>query len=289
MPIKMKDSEKWADLEIALGEYTEEFSSIEEFQRLYYKICDELVKYIELEERKLIVSDNKKRKLLNDIIDPGSYLPLVHRQETANYISKFGPVSDTGYISIINFNYSRTIYRLINFQGDSMLLQEATARAKRWYLNKIIHIHGIANGTETTINLGVNDVSQIKNKSFKTNESILNVMVKPQFNNGSANGINDECIALLSKANMICVFGFSMGDSDKMWCEEIGNSLKKSNCAAIYFVYEDIPANRQQLTIEKKIERKKYFLSKTTLTDQEKENVKDRIWVGYDTKMFALD
>jgi hypothetical protein len=289
MAIKMKHSKTWADLEIALGEYTDEFSSIEEFQLLYYKICDELVKYIEMEEKKMIVSDKRRQKLSNDIISPESYFPPVQMNDIINHI-RGGPKSVID-IRIINFNYSRTIERLLEFQGERKLLSENGINSQKVYLGQIIHIHGIANGEESTIVFGVNDHTQIKNESFKKDETALGIMVKPKYNNDSATGIDNTCMRLLKNANLICVFGFSMGDSDKMWCKALGEQLRASNCRVIYFERGDaISANRQQLLQIKKNERKDYFLSKTTiLTDQEKRDARNRIWVGYNTKMFALD
>ncbi|MDR2809650.1 MAG: bacteriophage abortive infection AbiH family protein [Tannerellaceae bacterium] len=278
----------WADLESALGEYTDKFNSAKEFEDFYYKISDGLSKYIRLEEERLISSDKEKLKLSKDFIHPWEYLSNEDKNSISSYLA--GKSNEEWIVNIINFNYSQTIEKLLNFTADKMmLLGNNSINSKNVNLSTIVHIHGVA-VENSTILLGVNDISQIKNESFKTNEDLLDVIIKPKTNKGGGTGINETCTTFFNTANLICIFGSSLGETDKMWWELLGKQIKRDNCRIIYFVHEreSIPKNRGQLVPRKIRECKENILSKTGML-QEKESIQNKIWVGYDKDMFKLN
>jgi hypothetical protein len=93
-------------------------------------------------------------------------------------------------------------------------------------LSQIVHIHGVAEENKTIL-LGVNDLSQIENESIREDIDLLDIIVKPQTNKESRSGIDTQCIYLLQKANLICIFGSSIGNTDKMWWKILGERLNK--------------------------------------------------------------
>jgi hypothetical protein len=283
------DSETWADLEFALGKYTANFSSTEEFQKLYYEISDKLAEYIRLEEKKLELSEERKQKICKDMIAPESYFRPANARFITEYSSQWQNVVPWN-INIITFNYSRSIERLLDFKVGQKILLGKNRCDKSINLSQIIHIHGVADTNETIL-LGVNDSSQIVNESFRTDIDFLDLIVKPQTNRELGEGIDANCSRLLQQAHMICIFGSSLGDTDKIWWEFIGTQLKRNDCRVIYFVREKdiIPGNRKQLIPQKIRECQNHILSKTNPTSQQKEEVKDKIWIGHNTDMFKLN
>jgi uncharacterized protein YeeX (DUF496 family) len=284
---KNLDSQTWADLEIALGKYTEVFGSVEDFQSVYFDISDKLFGYIQLEETKLKLSAEKKNKLSRDIANPELHLRSTDKRGVLGYCSRHK--NTEWYINIINFNYSTTIERLLDFQARERLVLGKTTYGYQIYLSNIRHIHGTANEGGTII-LGVNDPSQIENESFRTDINLSDILVKPQSIRGIRNGVDADCSSLLQKANMICIFGSSIGETDKIWWELLGEQLKRDDCRVIYFVHENgiTMKNRLQLLSRKIRESQNHILSKTNLTDTEKDGVRNKIWVGYNTDMFNL-
>jgi hypothetical protein len=279
----------WADLESALGEYTNEFDSVEEFEGFYLKISDELSKYIQLEESKLTSFDKEKSKLSQDFIWPWAYMSNKDKHSIQIFCETCRNDSEW-VVNIINFNYSQTIEKLLNFTTDGRKLLGNSIYKRETFLSTIVHIHGVA-GDEETILLGVNDIYQIKNESFRTDENLLDIIVKPQTNQKMGSEIDERCINFFNKANLICIFGSSFGETDKMWWKLLGEQIKRDNCRVIYFVYENppIPKNHKQLLPRKKRECKDFILSKTGFIHQEKENVKDKVFIEYNTNMFKLD
>jgi hypothetical protein len=287
---KNLDSETWADLEVALGKYTAKFSSTSDFQDVYFKISDKLSEYIRLEETKLKITEERKQKLCDDFIKPEQYFRQDYGKNISEYTSQFQSYKDWN-ITIINFNYSRTIENLLDFKTETTLSIGKNIYGKNVIISRIIHVHGIVDLNEPIL-LGVNDASQIENEAFKTDNDFLDILVKPQANKGLGDGIDVDCINALKNAHLICIFGSSIGETDKMWWELLGAQIKREPCRVIYFVKEKeiIPGNRRQLLPKKIRECQERILLITNLTTpQEKEQLTNKIWVGHNTDMFKLN
>ena len=64
----------WSDLEIAMGEYTKEFSHREDMEKVYNDLNDNLRDYIMSIEQSGIQGDIDKNKLKSDLAHPEKYL-----------------------------------------------------------------------------------------------------------------------------------------------------------------------------------------------------------------------
>jgi len=100
-------------------------------------------------------------------------------------------------------------------------------------------------------------------------------------------GIETECKAMLNDSNLICLFGLSIGETDKIWWEHIGNQLNK-NCKIIYFIKEEEDVDERYLG---QIERKytKYLLERMNLNPDEYEKYKDQIFIAHNTEIFDIE
>ena len=274
---------KWSDLEFALGEYTKEFKSVSEFQTIYYDLYDNLADYIEQESDKLVTFENVSQ-LYNDLISPENHLPSLDKNIIRDYGSKWNNTSQWN-VNIITFNYTLTIEQLLGYQNKQLSLGK-NRYGHPIILNSINHIHGTVN---EHMLLGVNDILQIGNESFRDNQALQNILVKPQTNKMLKELIDVRCKKIIQEANLICLFGLSLGDTDSLWWKLIGEQLKKNNTMILYFAKgEEIPKRRFHLIGNKEIELKEYLLSKSELSIEEKKNIQDKIFIGYNTKIFSL-
>lgn len=274
---------KWSDLEFALGEYTKEFKSVSEFQTIYYDLYDNLADYIEQESGKLVTFENVSQ-LYNDLISPENHLPSLDKNIIRDYGSKWNNTSQWN-VNIITFNYTLTIEQLLGYQNKQLSLGK-NRYGHPIILNSINHIHGTVN---EHMLLGVNDILQIGNESFRDNQALQNILVKPQTNKMLKELIDVRCKKIIQEANLICLFGLSLGDTDSLWWKLIGEQLKKNNTMILYFAKgEEIPKRRFHLIGNKEIELKEYLLSKSELSIEEKKNIQDKIFIGYNTKIFSL-
>lgn len=151
-------------------------------------------------------------------------------------------------------------------------------------LYPIIHIHGKID--EPLI--GVNDKMQIKNENLRENEEVQECLVKPKLNEMLAHAIDEKAISLIKGATVICIYGHSLGDSDNLWWELVGERLK-SDCIVIYFVYNPKEDVRPQELNNIRRKYKNKLLSKTNLSEEEKIIAFDKIYIALNKDIFKIN
>lgn len=276
--------DKWADLESALGKYSKNYSSFDDFKDIYYDIYDNLFDYIEHEDKKFIVNGINE-KFLKDLIAPETYLPLLDKKAIDNFSRNWSNYSQWN-TNIITFNYTNSIEKLLQQENKKQLKLGTSKYSNPIFLNNIKHIHG---SILNNILLGVNDISQIDNEILCKNPTFLDILVKPQTNKMTKELIDNECFDIIKSSNLICLFGLSIGDTDKIWWELIGERLKDSHCRIIYFtIGEKIENRRFHLIGDNERKLKEYLLSKTKLANQEKSILKDKIYIAHNKNMFKI-
>nr|WP_262896218.1 bacteriophage abortive infection AbiH family protein [Sphingobacterium faecale] len=272
----------WSDLELALGQYTENFKNTDDFDEAFEDIGEQLAEYLKNEENNFDFSRANKEKLFEDLVKAEVFLTPAESKKIADYKLRY--VHHSWAVDIVTFNYTRIIEGII---GGTTVTKIGNHIASNVHveLRGIDHIHGYV---DDRMVLGVNDVSQLKNQKFHQNVDILEAIVKQRCNSGQGHTIDDQVVAKIKEANMIIIFGSSLGDTDNMWWELIGEKLKREPIPVIIFTRgEEVISPR----IAYKNNRTKramvdYFLKKTKLNGGDIERVKDNIFVGLNTSMF---
>lgn len=273
--------ENWADLEIALGVYTGNLNSSEEFDQIYEDIAGELGTYLENEEKSLEITSSKKEKFIKYLISPETYLLPADLQKLNKFKSNFANAH--WGISIITFNYTTTIEKIL---GNSSANQEISNHngGFRIIFKGIHHIHGYFN---KRIVLGVNDIEQIKNINFHSNQELLEAIVKAKHNDAAKETINTTCRSLISGADLICIFGSSIGLTDKCWWELIGEKLKGQTWLIIFIKRSEIDYKFSHKIARYEREIKDKFFQMTNLSEKERNEVQDKIFIGFNTAIFS--
>ena len=280
-----KETDIWADFEFAFGVYTKHLKSLEEFDVVFDDVKEHLALYLDEVQAKLPEnSEASVQKLYNDIAYPYEHLL---ESDKVNYLQPFANQwsLDNWSVNFISFNYTTTAEKLLHYEGRSKQIMKF-GNGRVFNLTKIEHIHGF---TDRNMILGVNDISQIANETFRADQDVVDALVKINSNTARKHLVSDRCQQLISEANLICLFGLSMGETDKMWWELIGEQLKRKSVRVIIFeLCEGILPNAEykRLRIERRITDK--FLSKTKLTEEQKREVKERIFIGLNTNIFKL-
>ena len=151
--------------------------------------------------------------------------------------------------------------------------------------NDIYHIHGY---TDNRLVLGVNDISQIDNVEFHEKEEIIESLIKVKCNQVQRHNIDKTCTRLINNANLICIFGSSIGDTDNVWWQLIGDQLRKNSKIIIFNRGENIQERFAQKAARTKRSIIKLFLKKTDLSDEEIKEYEGSIYVGINTKLFNI-
>lgn len=275
-----KNHKTWADLEIALGDYLKNIRDADDFDVIFEDILEHLAVHIENEEGRFTHDLEDKKEFYLDLAYPESHLLELDKQKVNRYLK-----DENRYLNIITFNYTKVLERLCGFESEPISLPRLNTREAR--LMGIKHIHGYL---KENMILGVNDISQINNEEFKTNPDITEAIVKQECNMSIKHLIHNDCMRTIRSSDMICLFGLSIGDTDKIWWKSIGSHLH-DNSKAILIIFEigdNLLSNHQYKITRKEREIKTRFLSKLDFPDSTTTYISERIFVAYNTKIFNI-
>lgn len=242
----------WVDLELALGKVSEKYNSPKDYLADIDHISEELTKYLRAVEQLPIRSLEKVAKHFIDDVLKVSLLTEISQFSDDNrtnaahdFVGYFDPNPTKGLRSFLNnstfnqsflkldimtFNYTNTVERIFEE------LKRNDSFSKKISLGSILHVHQDL-GEEGVI-LGVDSVNQITNSAFHSTYSIFNGIVKPNLLKEYASGIDTQCISTIEEADVIILFGVSMGLSDASWWRNLGRIVKGNGKRIIYCPYE---------------------------------------------------
>jgi len=278
-----KDIDTWSDLEIQLGNHTSSLQGQDEFDMVYFDIVSSLKKYLEKEQNRIDLTTFKIDRLIKDLSNPTLNL----RQRDKNKLEKWArkwkgsPHTNT---HILTFNYSRTFEKLLDQSfKDSDLIGLGNKKIK---LGEVQHIHGFVDGS---LVLGVNDIEQIKNEKMRSSRSITETLVKPIHNQELGHTRDERCMQLIASANLIVIFGSSIGESDKIWWKKIGDRLGDECSLVIYRHGGKVEEQQDIQTVRGDRAISEHFLSLTSLDESQRQKAEDYIYVGAAEDLFNLE
>ncbi|MBU2974269.1 AbiH family protein [Zobellia sp. B3R18] len=273
--------ENWSDLEIELGQYTNELTSIDEFDDIMNDIGERLAKFLAAAENKLDIEKVNKEKFFDYLCFPEKLFLPSDKEKIISYKNKWP--NHQWETNIFTFNYTTVIEKILgDTQRNVVLGYHGNKVAIK--LTQIKHIHGFL---DKDMVMGVNDISQIGNKSFCENVDILESLVKSQCNEANRNNIDRQFVTKIKSAHLICIFGSSIGETDKKWWQQIGDRLKQDVRLIIFTLGNEIQPRTRYLSARIERNIKEHFLSKTKLTEAEKKLVREKIFIGLNTQMFS--
>lgn len=232
--LQEKRSEDWTDLEKTLGRLTAVFKKAEDYEKAYHDVYFHLMEYLNMVYQHSMVEkfENPEKTLYTDLYHPWQHLKPADWERVENII----PIREDFRISVISFNYTDTFYRVsdLSTKLGSTIGRYQNSNA---YFDSIKHVHHTLKGND--IILGVDNPEQIENALFRDNERLQNYLVKPQTNSGMGTLIDRECRSLIENAHLICIYGTSVGITDKTWWQFISRHFVKNNhVCIIYFPFE---------------------------------------------------
>ena len=218
--------ETWADLEIGLGTYASKCADKDTFLKCLLDIKSNLKDYLVRESEKIklyrVVSNS-------GFVNPGQFLDPEpqSRYEAFRLRRKDNDV----VIDVLTLNYTQSLESLLGFK-DVFIRFTNNIR-----LQSILHIHGTL---DSMMVMGVNDSNQISNIDFNTDIDVVEEFVKPEYNDACMNNKNGICEGLIQRANIIVLYGTSLGKSDEKWWRLIGQRMMMDNYPLlVYLPYDE--------------------------------------------------
>lgn len=277
--------ENWADLERGLGNYTIKLKTNEEVQIVFEDIKSEFIKYLKSEEENfdlnsISIDTFSEYLLYPERSLPNSYLSLINE-------FKGGQPS---LPEIVTFNYTKSaewILKKIERNNSSIVFKDGDTHLSVKSPEDVYHIHG---DLDEGIVLGVNDSSQISNEELLKSEGQVfkSYLIKPEFNKNLANGVDNKFQELIKEVRLICVYGCSIGVTDKLWWKKIGERLLIGDCKLVLFIYD---SNIKPETNHRKPYIKDLYLEKfldlAEIEMNKRQEVKEHIIIGVNRSLFS--
>lgn len=278
----LKDIKRWADMELGLGACTIDFYSSEEYLAFFEGVSDLLAEYLKNQEATFEVKGKDIEKLKDDFVYPEQYLFPSEREEIERFKSQW--YNQQWNLRVVTLNYTRTLEKLFNTNSfDFQISRHPGPYFVK--LKSILHLHGYH---DEGMIFGVDDHDQIVNEKFREILEVRESLVKPYCNSVSGFTVDRDCKTQIQNANLICVFGCSLGITDSTWWDLIGQQLKQ-DCRLILFMRgKEINKRRYQMRLEQVRNIQELFLSRTKLSAEERVAVKKNILVAINAEIFKI-
>lgn len=255
-----------------------------------------LIDYLEKEQSKIVTEDKEDviyetmKKSLNNI---DSNLSEYEKSMISATMSSYS--NEVIKYEFVSFNYTNVLDRILSIcqtKGSIISSHKYNASMMNHSIGSVKHIHGT---TEEEMILGVNDPSQIHNEDLKKNSLFLNTFLKPMMNLMIGQRKEDAVNKLIEGSHIICIFGMSLGNTDKLWWNKIMNWLSKNDNNRLIVFYKGFEDN-----LRKRIPGKTIRLSdqlKTNIINQGNlkfdnsaslTKLKSRIMISFNSDIFTF-
>lgn len=278
-----ENTELWSDMESGLGEFTSATNNAEEFDDFYFELSEHLQNYLKNENNKFTPSDKLKNKFQSDFTTVSKYLGALDKERYNAFINRHSFSSKD--ISVITLNYTDTLEKILSLNASVT----AKSFSNNTNLRNIIHVHGRLG---ESIIIGVDHPAQMKNEAFRNYEDIKDIMIKIESNESMKETRHMECERLIANANVIVLFGVSLGETDARWWKLIGQNLKRRrNVAIIQHLYNPgaiNPTKRQKI---RQLERKQqeYLLQRMEVKMEVGDvDIRDRLFFTVNEPVFQI-
>ena len=275
-----RGEEQWKDLEIALGEFTTAFGDdADGFCDFYEDMNRSLEAYLS-QYNSVEPTPEEVEKFREDLTYPYRYFKPREEKELRSLT-----IAQAWYIDVISFNYTSSFECLCQ---DALLVGESTyAEGHEGHpviYQGVKHVHGSLG--QGGILLGVDHGEQIGSEQCRQCDDVADLLLKPQANEGRGTLVDEECLSLIAGADVICLFGLSLGPTDQMWWTAIKKRfLDNPEVILLYFHYD--PAADSALKFDRRKERRaRQHLIKALGLEGNQKEYDDRIFVAINSDMF---
>lgn len=274
----------WSDLEEAMGNYTSFLSAYDEVEEVFDNINDQMQLYVETIEKSELPKGIKPELLKKNLSTPENFLTPAEQEIIKAVYNKV--TNDTHHISIVNFNYTTTIEKILGFSSVPIDLGKASYNSG--YLAKLDNIYHIHGGVENPI-LGINDISQIANVTLREDIDVQKYLIKPKINSTLGHLIDRFAKERIENAHLICIYGLSLGNTDELWWKTVGRSLV-NGATVILFIFDKDNNNLVPRKIGKyKRSWKMKFCEAAKIQENQRATLLNRIIVAPNTPIFDIN
>lgn len=218
----------WSDLELLLGKATALFSKkdIEGFHEIFERMEGALCDYLAEQQ------SNCSGYYLQDVVIDEFWKSISRFENRLPVLDKeqFGSIlrpSENTHFDFISLNYTSCFDEMLKKAAEARhpFDQHGTAVS---HISEALHIHGEL-GNNGSVVFGVSDSSQIANAELAEDEDFTELWVKRKKNVFYRNDKTSRLEKCIARAQYICIFGASMGETDSYIWELLGGRIARSS------------------------------------------------------------
>lgn len=279
--------ERWADLELALGQLLKEISpeQIDEFLDSKANLELDLAEYLRLEQQRIdVTSTTIQNEFQKNITGFYNEFPA---NEKFKFLGWQKQIASAIFYQFISFNYTNSLDRIVDLAKQKKQFGSHSTSIQNYNdaIVGVVHLHGTLSGNMI---LGLDNERQIGNSGLQASVELKNYIIKPTVNEALGEGTAELVKQRIDDSDYVCVYGMSLGDTDCMWWKYLVDWLnKKSTRKLVLYMYEKETANPsgpEKLRLQDKWKNR--FL-KTSDTNPENQNkIRSQIIVVLWSKIF---
>ena len=238
--ISTEGVETWSDFEMKIGDYSNNFSSdhsdsINEYLSQIDALERYLAEWLGREQERVLdpTLQNQSQKFFRSITN---IIPLLDGQGI-----RFALADQAKDFDFICFNYTDTFRRMYNMVKKDVDFDSITMEVN---LRSLVAPHG---QLDKFVVCGVDGADQIANAGMRENREVVSCIVKEEIQRSASFDFDRAAQDTLAQADLICIYGMSLGRSDRRWWKSIVNALLDFNCPTSHVVVFSHGINREDL------------------------------------------
>lgn len=289
-----ENGEYWSNFESAIGQYTKEFNDHEQenFQFCLDDFTEELIQYLTTEEAK-IDYELCKEEIMNEFIRSLSNFAADIPQKYRNDIKWIIENGTALFFRFVSFNYTHILDECLrcSFTDETVVGTHVSRGTHYKHLvnGDVLHIHGDLPGP---IIMGVDNQDQILNKNWAGQRRFRQKLAKPEINSRAGTLVDEGVINLIKESNIICIYGMSLGVTDKTWWKLLGSWLRGSDRRLVLFSHSGNYSHtgfthQRQFTIQDELTDR--FFDLAEIPNADRDNLENKIIAIINPNLFNIN
>lgn len=139
--------------------------------------------------------------------------------------------------------------------------------------------------------MGVDNREQINNVELSGTTWFCQRLVKPEINSRAGYLIDDEVKKLINDSGIICIYGMSLGETDKTWWVQIANWIVGSDRRLIIFARRDSSTDTSTHSgmFDREDDVIDHFFDVAGVNGPVRESLRKKIYVIINADLFDID
>ena len=226
-------SRLWTDFEVGLGKFTQEFGEdqvenyIEAYMDAVLKLHDYLSNLPKLDGPEVLTEEqlDAARKSIYQFYQGGTS----QEQSVFPNLMEYEKTNGNGItFNFVSFNYTNFLDEYIAALAQKPIDVRSVIKPN------VFHVHGLLNDYPI---VGLSSEDQILNPAFQKNDDLRATLIKTITESSIGYRRSPTLKGLINKSRIVCLWGLSLGDSDKHWWNFICNWLQ-DDPTRILFIFK---------------------------------------------------